>query len=113
METIQIIILIFSLFALSRVIINIRMRNLGKLESIFWPLFWVAAAFVVTFPSIVSNIATLLGVERGVDLIIYGTIVILAYLIYRLYAQVTSIERNITKIVRTISIKKQNEKSKN
>jgi small membrane protein len=113
METIQIIILIFSLFALSRVIINIKQRNLGKLESIFWPLFWLIAAFVSTFPNTIVSIANFLGVERGVDLIIYGTIVILAYLIYRLYAQVTSIERNITKIVRTISIKKQNEKTKN
>ena len=101
------------MFALSRVLLNIKNRTLGKLEGIFWTLFWVAAVFISIFPIIVVELANLLGVDRGVDLVIYGTIAILAYLLFRLYAQVTYLERNITKIIRTISIKKQNEKSKN
>jgi small membrane protein len=112
MEVIQIIISVFSMFALSRVLLNIKNRTLGKLESIFWTLFWVAAIFVTIFPIVIVELANLLGVDRGVDLIIYGTIVMLAYTQFRLYAQVTYLERNITKIIRTISIKKQNEKSK-
>jgi small membrane protein len=104
-EMIQIIILLFSLFALSRVFINIRNGNLERLESIFWTLFWVVAIFATAFPELIVNIANLLGVDRGVDLVIYGSIIALAYMIFRLYAQITSMEKKITKIVRTIAIK--------
>jgi small membrane protein len=104
-ELIQIIILLFSLFALSRVFLNIKNNNLERLESIFWVLFWVVAIFATALPAVLVNVANLLGVERGVDLVIYGSIVILAYMIFRLYAQITNMERKITKIVRTVAIK--------
>jgi small membrane protein len=108
MEIIQILIVVFSLFALSRVFINIKDRNLEKLESIFWTLFWLATIFVAIFPTSVAIIAELLGVGRGVDLIIYGVIILLAYMIFRLYAKLENTEKRITKIVRTIAIKNEN-----
>jgi len=104
-EIIQIIILLFSLFALSRVFNNIRNKNLGKIESVFWILFWVVAIFATALPEFLVNIANLLGVERGVDLVIYGSVIVLAYMIFRLYAQITSMEKKITKIIRTVAIK--------
>lgn len=105
MEIIQILIIIFSLFALSRVFINIKDRNLEKLEATFWTLFWLATTFVAIFPTSVTIVAELLGVERGVDLIIYGVIILLSYMIFRLYAKLENTEKKITKIVRTIAIK--------
>ena len=104
-EIIQIIILLFSLFALSRVFLNIKNNNLERLESVFWVLFWVVAIFATAFPEFLVNVANLLGVERGVDLVIYGSIIVLAYMIFKLYAQITSMEKKITKIVRTVAIK--------
>jgi len=104
-QIIQVVIFLFSLFALSRVYLNIKNRNLGRLESIFWFLFWIVAMFATAFPEFLVNIANILGVGRGVDLVIYGSIIVLAYMIFRLYAQITSIEKKLTKIVRTIAIK--------
>jgi len=108
MEIVQILIIVFSLFALSRVFINIKDRNLEKLEIIFWTLFWLAAIFVAIFPASITIIAELLGVERGVDLLIYGVIILLSYMIFRLYAKLENTEKRITKIVRTIAIKNEN-----
>jgi len=105
MEIIQIIILIFALFALSRVFTNIGYKNLDKLEALFWMLFWIVAIIAALLPEFVVKIANLFGVDRGVDLIIYFSIIVLAYLIFRLYAETSKIQRNITKIVRTIAIK--------
>ena len=105
MEIIQIMILLFSLFALSRVYLNIKKRNLDKLESIFWTLFWISAIIASLLPGLVVNIANLLGVDRGVDLVIYGTLVILAYLIFRIYAYQAKLERDMSKVIRTIAIK--------
>jgi small membrane protein len=105
MEIIQIMILIFALFAFSRVYTNIKLKNLERLEAIFWGIFWILVIITTLMPEMVSNIANKFGVGRGVDLIIYFSIIILSYLIFRLYAQITKLERNITKIIRTIAIK--------
>ncbi|MCD4760046.1 DUF2304 family protein [archaeon] len=106
MEVIQIIILIFGLFALSRVFTNLSHKNLEKIEAIFWMLFWTVVIFIAIFPETISSAAKILGVKRGVDLAIYFSIVVLSYLIFRLYAQISNIEKNITKIIRTVAIKK-------
>ena len=112
MEAIQIIILIFSLFALSRVFINLGNRSLERIEAMFWMLFWVLVIFVAIFPETISSIANIFGVDRGVDLAIYFSIIMLAYLIFRLYSQIANMEKKITKIIRTVAIKNEKENSK-
>ena len=106
MNVIQIIFIIFSIFAFSRVYINIKEKNLKGREAFFWIFFWGAAVVVLLYPRVSTFTSKIFGVERGVDFIIYLAIILLAYMIFRLYAKQTHIERNITKIVRTIAIRK-------
>jgi len=108
MEIIQILIILFCFFALSRVFINIKDRNLEKLEALFWTLFWIVAIFVTIFPTSITIVAELTGVDRGVDLVVYGAMILLSYMIFRLYAKLENTEKKITKIVRTIAIKNEN-----
>jgi len=108
METIQIILLAFATFALTRVLKNIKKRTIERLEGIFWTLFWVLVMIAAIIPEITANIAKLFGVGRGVDLAVYLGIITLSYLLFRLYIQVTRIEKDITKIIRTISLKNEN-----
>tara|TARA_Y100000310_G_C20547676_1_gene746414 strand:+ start:727 stop:1050 length:324 start_codon:yes stop_codon:yes gene_type:complete len=106
MEAIQILILIFALFALSRVFVNIKDKNLEKLEAIFWLLFWTTAIFITINPKLASYASEFFGVERGSDMVVYSSIIVIAYLTFRLYAKLTHAEKNITKIVRKIAIDK-------
>jgi small membrane protein len=106
MEIIQILILIFSTFALSRVFINIKNKTIGALEAIFWLIFWAAVILATALPNLIEKFANIFGVGRGVDLAVYGTIILLSYMIFRLYAKLENTEKKITKIVRTIAIKK-------
>ena len=106
MEIIQILILIFSTFTLSRVFINIRNKTIGALEAIFWLIFWAAVIIAAVLPKTIEKFANIFGVGRGVDLVIYATIILLSYMIFRLYAKLENTEKKITKIVRTIAIKK-------
>ncbi|MBS3172158.1 DUF2304 domain-containing protein [Candidatus Woesearchaeota archaeon] len=108
MEFVQIVILIFSAFALSRVFINIKDKNLKKLESFFWILFWIAIILGTLLPNVIEIISRSLGVQRAADLGIYAIIILLAYLVFRLYAKLENTEKKITKIVRTIAIKNEN-----
>ena len=67
MELIQIIILVFCLFALSRVLINVRHRWIARLEGIFWIIFWAAAIFAVLFPSIIVSISEIVSAANSVN----------------------------------------------
>jgi small membrane protein len=107
MEIIQIIILAFTLFALSRVLVNIKDRAFSALEGTFWIVFWSLAVMITISPSLIEYVSILVGVKRGIDLVIYLTIIILSYLIFRLYVLFNRQNENITKIVRRIAINKE------
>ena len=64
------------------------------------------------FPEFFGYVADILGVGRGVDALMYISIVVLFYLIYRLYAKVDTLERQITYIVREIAIRDRYEPKK-
>ena len=109
MEFVQILIIIFSLFALSRVILNIK----SKLESAFWIIFWLGVMVAAIYPTLIVVIADILGVSSGIYLSIYATLIVISYMIFRLYAKLESTEKKITKIIRTIAIKNESRNSKN
>ena len=104
MELIQIIGIIISIFAISRVLLQVR-RNTMTIESaLFWIFIWLAVILAVVFPSTLSHLANLTGVGRGVDVIIYLSIIALFYMVYRSYVKMENMEREITKLVREIAI---------
>ena len=105
MDTIQIIIMIFSIFALSRVFTNIKHKNLDKLEAPFWGVFWIIIIFVALFPGLIDSFFLFIGIESATQAGLYGLIILLSYMIFRLYMKIEETERKITKIVRTIAIK--------
>jgi len=107
MELIQIILLVFSIFALSRVFLNTKNRSFSPLEGLFWTIFWLTAMIAITLPELITFVSQIFGVERGADLMIYFAIILLAYLIFRLYVMIHQQNKIITKLVRTIAIKDQ------
>lgn len=106
MEIIQLIIIVFSIFALSRVINNIKARNTDKIGMLFWVVFWIVIIFAALFPGLIDSVFFFFGIESATEFGLYGMMILLAYMIFRLYAKTEDTERKITKIVRTIAIKK-------
>jgi small membrane protein len=106
MDIIQLVIIAFSIFALSRVINNIRARNTDKIGMLFWVVFWIVIIFATLFPGLIDSVFLFFGVESVAEFGLYSMMILLAYMIFRLYARIEDTEKNITKIVRTIAIKK-------
>ena len=106
MEPIQIIAIIFALFALSRATLRLKDKSINSIQFIFWGLIWVAVIIIAFVPNITSSISNILGIRRGIDVLIYLGMILLFYLIFRLYVKIDRIERDITKIVRKITLKK-------
>lgn len=105
-SVIQLIASVFSLFALSRVILRAKDKKITNAELVFWLGIWSTFIVVVLFPSITSSIAMFLGISRGTDVILYGSVGVLFYLIFRLYVKVEETEREITAIVRQKALEK-------
>lgn len=106
---IQIILSFFLLFALSRVVIQVRSAKLSIGAFLFWSALFIFALVGVLNPSLTSFIAQYLGIGRGTDVVLYISIAIIFYLIFRLSISLEEIRREITEVVRKIAL--ENEKS--
>jgi len=104
MEIIQIIGIIFALFALSRAYLRFKDNRLTKNEFIFWALVWIVVLIIAFIPSTLSLFSNILGIQRGMDLIIVISVVVLFYLIFRLYVQLEGVKREITALVRKVAL---------
>src|SRR3990167_218391 len=101
----QILLSIFLLFAVSRVFLRFRGGSLSPLGFIFWTLLFSSAIVAVIFPSLTSDVARVLGVGRGADAILYTSVVILFYLVFRLYIYIKDLRQEITNLVSKLALK--------
>jgi len=113
MTPIQILGVLFLLFALSRVILRWRSHRLALSELVLWVFVFGGILTVVLVPSLSAWLAKLFGIGRGADLVIYGSIVLLFYLVFRIYVQLENIEYKLTTLVREIALVQSTDSSEN
>src|SRR3989338_6730338 len=99
MMIIQNILVLFFLFILLKVLSRFRSGGLKGKEMVGWVVFWLLAIVVVVNPNSTMVLAKILGVGRGVDAIIYLAMALLFFLVFKIFAHLEKIERQITKLV--------------
>ncbi len=100
----QIIVTLFILLVAGRVIKKFKDRLLKPSELAGWLMLWLGVLTVFWLPQTTSYLASLLGIGRGVDLAIYLALLLLFYLILRLYLKLDKQQQEITKIVRHLAL---------
>jgi hypothetical protein len=105
MNPIQIVLVLFALFALSRVVLRLRRGGLAPTPALLWTLFWLAVVVVVVRPETTSALARWLGVGRGADVVVYLALASLYYLLFRMFGKLEDLERQITRVVRATALK--------
>lgn len=105
---IQIILSLFLLFALSRVLMQLRQGKLTVGTFLFWSGLFIFALTGVLNPEFTQSVAQLLGIGRGADVAIYTSIALLFYLIFRLSIAIEETRREITELVRRIALDEKN-----
>lgn len=95
----------FALFALSRVWLRFREGKSSLAEMLFWAFLWVCLGVLAWVPQVTAVLSNL-GIQRPADVLIYASIVLIMYLIFRLYVKLNSLEQEITKLVREIAKRK-------
>jgi len=111
MRPIQFLLLAFVLFALVKVIRKYKQRGIRTLEFLFWTLVWVGSALVITFPDTTFFLAHLLGIGRGADLIMYTSLLIAFYLIFRIHLTLDRLEQEVTEVIRAMALERLTEPS--
>jgi hypothetical protein len=97
---------LFLIYAISRVIARGRDRTLSITELIIWMSIFGGILFFILDPSLSIVVAGFLGINRGADAIVYGSIAILFYLIFRTYVMLENLEHKTTLLVRELAILK-------
>ena len=111
MRPIQFLLLAFVLFALAKVIHKYKQRGMRTLEFLLWILVWVGAAFIIIFPDTTIFLAHLLGIGRGADLIMYTSLLIAFYLIFRIHLTLDRLEQEVTEVIRAMALERLTEPS--
>lgn len=111
LTTIQIVLLAFVFFAISRVYLRSKEKILSPRAAFFWNLIWLAAMVGVLLPATTTKIASFFGVGRGVDVIVYISLTLLFYLVFRIYVMIEDLRHEITYIVRQVALQKSSTKT--
>ncbi len=112
MLIIQVLIVAFALYALTRAFLRFRKGIISVTEFFVWGCFWIAVGVCVLAPGITQWFAGILGVGRGADAVFYLGLVGLSYAFFRSYLRMRHLEQQITLLVRKLALKDAGEREK-
>jgi hypothetical protein len=75
-------------------------HSLRLIEAVAWTLVWIAAAVIISLPGLTTIFAEVVGIGRGVDLVVYLSIFLLFILVFHLHVMHDRMERSLTELVR-------------
>jgi len=74
------------------------------IKLLFWGIFWgIALVFIWLPTNTIDKLGQLFGVGRGIDVLVYLSIIFLFYYIFRQSEKINKLEKEITKLVREIT----------
>jgi hypothetical protein len=109
MHAIQIVLICFAFFAMSRVLIRYRRGGMRMLDLALWLLFWAGVVVVAWLPDTTNLLANWLGVGRGVDTAMYLSLLMIFYLLFRSFAKIEDLDRQLTRVVRASALREMEE----
>lgn len=105
MYTSQIIFFCIIVFIIYRTIINVRKKYVSKIFIVFWFLLWSFILFILFDQKLLTKIANLIGIVRGVDLAMYISVITIFYLLFTIFLKIQKIEKILTIIIRENTLK--------
>lgn len=106
----QLLIIIFALFALSRVILRLKDNEITISEFVFWAFVWSGLILIAFIPNILVEFSQFFGIGRGLDFLTIFGIVFIFYLIFKIFVKIEKLQSDITLLTRSIAIKNAKDK---
>ena len=101
----QLFLLSLAVLAMGVAVLWFRQRKIGAIALLLWLFLWTGFAVVVLFPETAVVLAHLLGISRGVDLALYLSVMLIFFLLFRIYVRLEQVDRQITQIVRAVALR--------
>ena len=103
----QIFALLIIIFFLTRLIRQKQKKQITPNEFIFWLIFWALAGSAIIFIKFIDKFVAALGFSgSGINFLFYIAVMILFYFIFKMRLKIVKMEKNITDLMREISLKK-------
>ena len=110
MMYLQILVTIFIAFILFKLFVQKQKNKISLLSFFIWAFLWFIVLVVFWLPDSTTYLAAWLGIGRGADLVVYVSILVIFYMLFRIFVRISKIESEITKAVREEAIKNVKEK---
>ena len=107
---VQIISFLFAIFMLYVVFLHWKKKDINGGETFFWASLWFAFIVVTLFPNILQRISKILFFARIMDLLMVMAFMILAIVGFQNYVSNKKMEKKIEDLVRSLALKKKNER---
>jgi len=102
---IRIIIWAIGLLVLSRIVLSYENKKISLGQMFLWIAIWVFVIAFTTWPFITDQLAHYVGVKRGTDIALFIAVILLFYLVFRVYTKLVDIESEITEVVKGVAVK--------
>jgi len=107
MSSIQILIILLSIFTIGKLIFDFKKSKISAPIFLFWLSLWILVLLFVSLPQFVHFLEDiLLGSGRGVDAIVYFSIILIFFVLFKIINRLEKTRREITEIVRSNALKK-------
>lgn len=101
-QTIAIIIIMFFIFKLNN---QKRKKEISLNEFYLWLAFWLLALIAIIFIKWIDNFVHILGFSgSGINFLIYLAVMALFYLVFRLRLSIAKLDKNLTEVVRAVTL---------
>lgn len=103
----QILVVIIVVFAILLVFDRFHEKKTSLQTFVLWAVLWFVLAIFALFPESSTDLANLIDIGRGLDLVIIFGIIGSYYLIFRIYLKLEKMDQDITDLIRKISMDKE------
>jgi len=110
MMYLQILVTVFIVFILLKLFLQKQKNKITFLSFLIWSLLWLMVLIVFWLPDTTTYLASWLGIGRGADLVVYISIPVIFYMVFKIFVRLNKIEKEITEVVRSNAIKNVREK---
>jgi small membrane protein len=104
-STAKIFLLSLVVLAIGFVVRRYGQRKIAAIPFLLWLFLWGGVALVILFPESAVVLAHLLGIGRGTDLALYLSVILILFLLFRVYVRLEQVDREITQIVRAVALR--------
>ena len=101
---VQIFVVIFASFAWSRVFMRFKDHQMNLSAFFLWTIVWIGIVIATLVPNLSHAISNSVGIDRALDFFVYTSIILLLYLVFRLYVKIETSDHEITRLIRALAI---------